>query len=64
MCQLHKLFDEIAAGLVEFIDTVAERVTALGGEALGTVRMAAAALSNRGIPAEGIRRPVVVDAPG
>lgn len=29
--------------LVEFIDMVAERATALGGEALGTVRMAAAA---------------------
>ncbi len=41
--QLHELFDEIAEDLAEFIDIVAERVTALGGEALGTVRMAAAA---------------------
>ena len=41
--QLHELFDDIAEELVEFIDMVAERATALGGEALGTVRMAAAA---------------------
>jgi starvation-inducible DNA-binding protein len=41
--QLHELFDEIAEELVEFMDMVAERATALGGEALGTVRMAAAA---------------------
>lgn len=41
--QLHELFDDIAEGLVEFIDMVAERATALGGEALGTVRMASAA---------------------
>jgi starvation-inducible DNA-binding protein len=39
--QLHELFDEIAEQLLEFIDIVAERVTALGGEARGTVRMAA-----------------------
>jgi starvation-inducible DNA-binding protein len=41
--QLHELFDEIAEELVKFMDMVAERATALGGEALGTVRMAAAA---------------------
>ncbi len=40
--QLHELFDEMAEELVEYIDMVAERATALGGEALGTVRMAAA----------------------
>ncbi len=40
--QLHKLFDELA-GLVEpHIDPLAERITALGGIAHGTVRMAAA----------------------
>ncbi len=38
---LHKLFDEIAEGLLEYVDMIAERVTALGGMALGTVRMAA-----------------------
>jgi starvation-inducible DNA-binding protein len=38
---LHELFDEIAAGLLAHVDTIAERVTALGGTALGTVRMSA-----------------------
>jgi len=39
---LHKLFDELASGLEEHIDTVAERITTLGGLAQGTVRQAAA----------------------
>ncbi|MGF1507113.1 MAG: DNA starvation/stationary phase protection protein Dps [Chloroflexi bacterium] len=38
---LHELFDELAAGILVFVDDVAERVTALGGDAMGTVRMAA-----------------------
>lgn len=41
--QLHLLFDQLAAGVVEYIDLIAERVTALGGEARGTVRMSAGA---------------------
>lgn len=41
--QLHELFDELAANLNGHIDTIAERVTALGGLATGTARMAAAA---------------------
>lgn len=40
--QLHLLFDEMATELEEYIDTVAERVTALGGLAVGTARAAAA----------------------
>ena len=40
--QLHKLFDELAEEAVEWIDLLAERVTALGGFATGTVRMSAA----------------------
>lgn len=40
--QLHEMFDEIAAEIEEYIDMVAERVTALAGYACGTVRMAAA----------------------
>ncbi|MDQ2683557.1 MAG: DNA starvation/stationary phase protection protein Dps [Chloroflexota bacterium] len=40
--QLHELFDEIAAEAAEWVDELAERVTALGGYATGTVRMAAA----------------------
>ncbi|MEH2424934.1 MAG: DNA starvation/stationary phase protection protein Dps [Nostoc sp.] len=39
--QLHQLFDELAGELEEYVDLVAERVTALGGYALGTVRSAA-----------------------
>ncbi len=39
--QLHELFDDLAANLNEHLDTIAERVTALGGTALGTVRMSA-----------------------
>ncbi|MBP3958121.1 DNA starvation/stationary phase protection protein Dps [Gemmata sp. G18] len=39
---LHKLFDELAEGLEEHIDEIAERTTALGGVATGTARQAAA----------------------
>jgi starvation-inducible DNA-binding protein len=38
---LHELFDKLAEGLEEPIDDLAERVTALGGVARGTARMAA-----------------------
>ncbi len=41
--QLHELFDDLAATLLPHIDSIAERATALGGLARGTVRMAAAA---------------------
>lgn len=40
---LHKLFDELAEGMLGYVDMIAERITALGGIAMGTVRMAAAA---------------------
>ena len=40
--QLHELFDEIATELEEYVDMVAERVTALGSVAMGTARIAAA----------------------
>ena len=40
--QLHKLFDEVAQQAEGWIDELAERVTALGGYARGTVRMAGA----------------------
>jgi len=39
--QLHELFDEIATTVEEYVDMVAERVTALGGLAYGTARVAA-----------------------
>src|SRR6185295_7893283 len=38
---LHKLFDDLAAVVEPHIDEVAERITALGGLAQGTVRSAA-----------------------
>lgn len=41
--QLHEFFDELAETLEGHADDIAERATALGGTALGTVRMAAAA---------------------
>jgi starvation-inducible DNA-binding protein len=40
--QLHELFDEIAEHFDDFSDLLAERATALGGVANGTVRQAAA----------------------
>jgi starvation-inducible DNA-binding protein len=40
--QLHELFDAMAGELEEYVDMVAERITALGGTARGTVRVAAA----------------------
>ena len=40
--QLHELFDKLAEELLGYVDLIAERATALGGLALGTVRMSAA----------------------
>ena len=39
--QLHLLFDEVAETLSEHVDLLAERITALGGQAVGTTRIAA-----------------------
>lgn len=39
---LHKLFDELAETVEGHVDEIAERVTALGGVAMGTARQAAA----------------------
>jgi len=39
---LHELFDNLAKDLEGYVDLIAERATALGGTALGTVRMSAA----------------------
>ncbi len=43
--QLHKLFDEVAERAEAWVDELAERITALGGYANGTVRMAAGSSS-------------------
>ena len=50
--QLHELFDKLAGSLLGHVDTIAERVTALGGTALGTARMAAAATRLSEYPAD------------
>src|SRR5262245_59502806 len=39
---LHKLFDKLAETLRDHVDEIAERATALGGVAMGTVRQTAA----------------------
>jgi starvation-inducible DNA-binding protein len=39
--QLHELFDQVAQAVEAHMDLIAERATALGGTALGTVRVAA-----------------------
>ena len=38
---LHELFDQVATELDTHVDNIAERITTLGGTALGTVRAAA-----------------------
>ena len=50
--QLHKLFDEVAGEAANWADLCAERVTALGGFATGTVRMAAASSTLPEFPAD------------
>ena len=38
---LHELFDQVATELDPHVDDIAERITTLGGVALGTIRVAA-----------------------
>jgi len=49
---LHELFDQVATEVETFTDTIAERVTVLGGTALGTVRVAASNSSLSEYPLE------------
>lgn len=60
--QLHELYDEMAAALLPFADEIAERATALGGEALGTVRMAASSSSLKEFPRDSYGSMDSVDA--
>jgi starvation-inducible DNA-binding protein len=46
---LHELFDKLAEELANHADAIAERATALGGLALGTVRLSAAKLAVAGV---------------
>ena len=52
--QLHELYDAIAESVLGFVDEIAERATALGGLATGTVRMAAEATSLDEYPIDAI----------
>lgn len=52
--QLHELFDELATHLVGDVDLIAERVTTLGGTALGTARMAVASSTLTDYPSDAI----------
>lgn len=38
---LHELFDKVATEATDYVDTIAERITTLGGTAAGTVRVSA-----------------------
>jgi starvation-inducible DNA-binding protein len=49
---LHELFDQIAAEVLAQTDMMAERITALGGQADGTVRITAATSSLSEYPLE------------
>ncbi|MCK6623587.1 MAG: DNA starvation/stationary phase protection protein Dps [Anaerolineae bacterium] len=59
---LHELFDKLAVELLAYTDLIAERATALGGAALGTVRQAAAASRLPEYPAEAIDSLPTVEA--
>lgn len=49
---LHELFDQVSTEMETHIDDIAERVTILGGTALGTIRVAAANSSLAEYPLE------------
>lgn len=49
---LHELFDQVSTELETHIDDIAERVTTLGGTALGTIRVAAGRSSLAEYPLE------------
>ncbi|MCL4332246.1 MAG: DNA starvation/stationary phase protection protein Dps [Candidatus Thermoplasmatota archaeon] len=52
--QLHELFDNIAGSVLEFVDKLAERITALGGYAKGTSRMVSAATALEEFPSDAV----------
>jgi starvation-inducible DNA-binding protein len=59
---LHKLLDELTDELDEYVDDIAERATALGGLATGTVRMAAASSRLPEFPANVVKSNELVAA--
>jgi starvation-inducible DNA-binding protein len=60
--QLHELFNKLAEKLADFVDLIAERVTALGGTATGTARMASSASRLPEFPPEAIHSLLYVQA--
>jgi starvation-inducible DNA-binding protein len=60
--QLHQLFDEVAAHVLEFTDLIAERATTLGGTANGTARTAAANSTLSEFPANKLQGMEAVEA--
>ena len=52
--QLHELYDAVAESILEFVDMIAERATALGGLALGTARMTAEATTLEEYPLDAV----------
>ena len=60
--QLHELYDSVAASVLEHVDEIAERATALGGVALGTARMAATASTLEEYPLEAVAGMDTVEA--
>lgn len=59
---LHELFDRVATEMDTHVDDLAERVTSLGGVAMGTVRLAAERSSLSEYPHEISDGPAHVDA--
>ena len=59
--QLHELFDRLAEEVLPFVDMIAERVTALGGQATGTAKMAAAASRLSDLPLDTVEGMQVVE---
>jgi len=60
--QLHELYDDVAAGVLEYVDEIAERATTLGGLALGTARMAAASSTLDEYPRDAVEGIATVEA--
>jgi len=56
------LYDDVAAGVLEYVDEIAERATTLGGLALGTARMAAASSTLDEYPRDAVEGIATVEA--
>ena len=59
--QLHALYDDVAESVLEHVDEIAERATALGGLALGTARMTADATTLDEYPLDAVARSETVE---